>query len=209
MSTLEEQKKITQNFLESLEMMKLECITRMQLIQTDKLKEIEQKQLEEQKQIEEQRQIEEQKQLEEQRQIEEQKQLESKKRRFTISQEPKRRKVNNPEDSEQHVETEEQPSNTVTLDHIHPYSDEEMKNWSDGKKNAWDNRDQNQNRYLYFFNDDGYEAKYGAWTKDETELFARMIKKREDKTWGIFSKNIPGRNGQQCCTFYNKNKDIF
>jgi hypothetical protein len=186
----DQQKKELEESIERLHIMKYESIEALLSYQKKKLKEIEE--------IEEQN-------------------VEKKKRKSSSSnkvQEPnsKKKKVNNVSEV---VSTEVDHSIVVfepedqiseffnTLDTLTTYSDEEMNGWGKEKKKAWTNKLKNQNMYLQYFNDDGFEAKLGPWTDDEIRLFDEMYKQKGNKTWGEFSKDIPGRNGQQCCTFYH------
>jgi hypothetical protein len=185
----DQQKKELEESIERLHIMKYESIEALLSYQKKKLKEIEE--------IEEQN-------------------VEKKKRKSSSSnkvQEPnaKKKKHNNVSEAvftQDHSTVEFEPEDQITeffntLDTIITYSEEEMNGWGKEKKKAWTNKLKNQNMYLQYFNDDGFEAKLGPWTDDEIRLFDEYYKQKGNKTWGEFSKDIPGRNGQQCCTFYH------
>jgi hypothetical protein len=203
-----EQKEIIQKKIDCLNVKKLETIESILLDETKKLKEIDEKIMKENELKET-----------------EEKKLE-KRKSFTVPQpEPKKRKVYDPssedeedeeyedeeeeeDDEEKEVEEEEVERQTNTQRSNHQYSEKEMNSWGESKKMAWDNRERNQNRFLHFFNDDGFEPREGMWSVKETKLFDEKLKQRGDKTWGLFSKDIPGRNGQQCFNKYRNKKNV-
>jgi hypothetical protein len=88
----------------------------------------------------------------------------------------------------------------------------DMSGWSELKKKAWKNKTTNPNNFLHFFKPDGEVTKTGKWTEEERDFFIYKIRKQgeEISRWGDFSRDIPGRTGQQCCSYFHflKKKNI-
>jgi hypothetical protein len=86
----------------------------------------------------------------------------------------------------------------------------DMTDWPDPKKRAWENKHKNENGFLYYFKPDGEEQKTGKWTEDEKESMINLIDKKHGghrpPYWGVFSKEIPGRNGLQCRDVFKRFK---
>jgi len=81
-----------------------------------------------------------------------------------------------------------------------------MEDWSEARKRAYTQIDNNPNMYYYRFNAPGEKQKNGGWSHEEKTLFLNRMKELGgiDYKWGIFSMSIPGRVGYQCANFYRK-----
>eukprot|EP01092_Planopodium_desertum_P012054 TRINITY_DN56426_c0_g1_i2.p1 TRINITY_DN56426_c0_g1~~TRINITY_DN56426_c0_g1_i2.p1 ORF type:complete len:320 (-),score=-22.31 TRINITY_DN56426_c0_g1_i2:176-1096(-) len=69
------------------------------------------------------------------------------------------------------------------------------------KKSTVDAEGRSDNHYYKHYRPGVIPTK-GAWSLEETDLFLRELKNKQDETWGTFSKRIPGRNGEQCNGYY-------
>lgn len=79
--------------------------------------------------------------------------------------------------------------------------------WSDVRKGAWKRREKNPNVYYYRFKDPGEDIRKGPWTPPEHETFLNLmekVKETDDIAWGLLSKNMPGRVGYQCRSYYKQ-----
>ena len=74
------------------------------------------------------------------------------------------------------------------------------------KMSAWDAMQMNPNAFFYRNLMPSEEPKHGPWTNDEKKLFIQKISllPADFSQWGLFSIQIPGRNGYQCQTFYHR-----
>jgi hypothetical protein len=81
----------------------------------------------------------------------------------------------------------------------------DMSRWSNLKKKAWKNKTTNVNNFLHFFKPDGEETKSGKWSDEERDFFIEKIQAQGEEVsrWGDFSREIPGRTGQQCCSYFH------
>lgn len=79
--------------------------------------------------------------------------------------------------------------------------------WSEARKRAFADRERNPNEYYYRFLDPGEIQKKGQFTPEEHKNFLKLVKKwdlphRDDRNWGQFSREVPGRVGYQCANYY-------
>uniref|UniRef100_A0A7S3DCH0 Myb-like domain-containing protein n=1 Tax=Palpitomonas bilix TaxID=652834 RepID=A0A7S3DCH0_9EUKA len=78
--------------------------------------------------------------------------------------------------------------------------------WSEARKKAFDQIDENPNSYYYRFNKPGEKQRTGGWTAQERALFFERMKEIDilcnRPQWGIFSMVFEGRVGYQCANFY-------
>uniref|UniRef100_A0A7S2ZN52 Myb-like domain-containing protein n=1 Tax=Rhodosorus marinus TaxID=101924 RepID=A0A7S2ZN52_9RHOD len=83
---------------------------------------------------------------------------------------------------------------------------QEIDSWPEARRKAWERRSLNLNSYSYRYTDPGEAQRQGPWTDEERELFLKLLKTHSaaEGKWGIFSRNVPGRVGYQCMSFYNQ-----
>jgi len=78
-----------------------------------------------------------------------------------------------------------------------------MDGWSEARKKAWKNKDNNPNSYYYRFNEPGEKQGNGGFTDKEHKIFMkRLLEFGANNKWGVFSMKIPGRVGYQCSNYY-------
>ena len=78
--------------------------------------------------------------------------------------------------------------------------------WKPCKQQAWDQISTNPNAFFYRHVLPNEERKNGPWSHEETLLFIETLRKfpAGNTPWGLFARNIPGRVGYQCNSYYRK-----
>ena len=122
---------------------------------------------------------------------------------------------NNEEESPQELDDNQTLSQeTVSEEHevssssekqvvVHP---PEYDTWLPAKKQSWDQMYTNPNAFYFRHRPPGEEIIKGPWSEDEKKLFIEKLRKtpKIGKDWGDFARDIPGRVGYQCRSYFHK-----
>lgn len=90
-----------------------------------------------------------------------------------------------------------------------PFNQENIATWSAAKLNAWRKREIDPALFYFYFRNPGERLTHGTmWTAAEHDAFVARLDEfrskewRPDAAWGLFSRALPGRVGEQCRDYY-------
>lgn len=91
-----------------------------------------------------------------------------------------------------------------------PFHQDNVRGWPPAKVQAWRNREIDPAGYYLHFRDPGEKLRpHGAWTAAEHSAFILRLDTFKvndwmpDASWGLFSRALAGRTGQECREYYH------